>query len=118
MYGLAPDTDLSFLLKKRLAEVAVGLGQVQLNFEDGVSIYIYSSYDIHFGDRFVPGQPLPHGAANLLGLPGSIIECVAIEEKGTLSLTFSTGNRVIVYDDDDHYESYEIFQLDGAHINV
>jgi len=50
----------------------------------------------------------PAGAAALVALLGAQLESVGGTADGTLTLTFASEAKVIVFDDSTHYESYQI----------
>jgi Family of unknown function (DUF6188) len=110
MYGLPKDIDLSFLLGKDLEQVAIGRYCVNLNFYDDTWISIQSCF-IHqsSGVEHEWIQELPPSAASsvLSLLKASIVDAKG-ETDGTLTCTFSNGDLLTVYDDDPHYECYQI----------
>lgn len=107
MYGLQ-GADLKFIKGKTLNQVCVGTHQVILNLDD-VSISIEGLFT-HQANQQMESvmEALPSSARSLLGLLGlSVIE-VDSQDDRTLSIKFSNGDLVNVYDSNDTYESYQI----------
>lgn len=109
MYGLHKDTDLSFLKGQELIQVAIGVFQVQFHFDrdaiisvEGEFQYSSESNSSHWH------QGTPEAAAPVLRLLGSSVQKVGGREDGTLELTFSNGDRLVVKDNSEQYESYTI----------
>lgn len=110
MYGLKPDVDLSFLIGRELIQVAVGSYDVQFHFHESVRLSVQNQIE-HISKEIVhewdgdENQPL--AAASLLGLLGSSVTSVQGDLDGTLTLTFSNGDVVTVFD----REGYEAYQI-------
>ena len=104
MYGLDKNEDLAFLLNKTLIQVCIGEYQVQLKFhEDG---NISSMGAITVDERYFE-SPKEAGIFMVQSLGSTVIETVNPVD-GNLTLVFSSGQKVILHDDDKHYESYTI----------
>jgi hypothetical protein len=109
MYGLNKNTDLSFLIGKELSQVAIGLHQVQLNFDQDVSINMECQFDhISNGESLTTSKNLPDSASSLLQLIGSKIIRVENHGNGTIEIIFSDQSIVKVYDNNESHESYQI----------
>ena len=121
MYGLKPDVDLSFFVGKDLTQVAVGAFDVQFHFsgpmpasldiaQDTVSLAVQNQIE-HSSKGIVNewdgDENMPLSAASLLGLLGSSVVSVQGDPDGTLTLEFSNGDVVTVFDCE-HYEAYQI----------
>ena len=117
MGGIDSDTDLSFLVGKELGQIGIGKSVVNLRFHDGVSVAIFSSYDIRFGNRSVAIRRVNSGAAYLLGMIGKKIDEVELLDNATLYLEFSNYTAVVIFDHNEHGESYRI-AAPGVNITV
>jgi hypothetical protein len=119
MYGLKPDTDLSFFVGRELNQVAVGSYNVDFNFDgpvlalgvqDLLSLIVQSRIE-HSAKGSVSewegDENNPLSAASLLGLVGRSVVSVHGDPDGTLTLTFSNGDVVTVFD----REGYEAYQI-------
>jgi len=121
MYGLKPDVDLSFFIGKDLVQLAVGPGDVQFNFSGPmpsdlsvapslVSLFVQSRIE-HSSKEVITewgeDENKPLAAASLLGLIGSSVVAVQGDPDGTLTLEFSNGDVVRVFDTAG-YEAYQI----------
>lgn len=130
MYGLKPDVDLSFFIGKDLIQLAVGPGDVQFNFSgpmpsdlsvapSPVSLSVQSRIE-HSSREVITewgrDESKPRSAASLLGLVGSSVVSVQGDPDGTLTLEFSNGDIVTVFDTEG-YEAYQIF-YEGVTIYV
>jgi hypothetical protein len=112
MYGLnSKDTDLSFLLYKEVQQVCIGLYQVILNFDSDVSISVECRVAHHLGEDGKVEEWSPSGSASRSSLPlllGSRISDVTVVGRGTLRIVFSNRNTLLLYDESDEHESYQI----------
>jgi Family of unknown function (DUF6188) len=109
MYGLNKNSDLSFLVEKQLCRVSVGLYQVQLNFDQDISIYMECQFDhILNGKSQILSEDLPSSASSLLQLIGSTIAKVENQGNGDIEIIFSNQNVLKVFDNNKSYESYQI----------
>jgi hypothetical protein len=126
MYGLKPDVDLSFFVGRELNQVAVGLANVQFNFDGPVlsagvqsllSLSVQSQVE-HSSKGIVKewdgGENMPLSAASLLGLIGSSVVAVQGDPDGTLTLEFSNGDVVRVFDT----EGYEAYQICNEGVSI
>lgn len=129
MYGLKPDVDLSFFVGKELTQVAVGSYDVQFHFtlpvpaslsvaQDWVSLAV-QNYIEHSSKGVVNewdrDENMPLSAASLVGLLGSSVVTVQGDPDGTLTLEFSNGDVVTIFDREG-YEAYQIHNGDkGGH---
>ena len=110
MYGLKKEIDLSFLVGRELEQVAVGLYQVQFHFDKSVSIGVSSRFTVwDSADRVTEWSPQnPRLAAPTFDCLHHSINSVITEENGTLTLGFSNGAHIVIFDNDPAYESYTI----------
>ncbi len=111
MYGLKKDIDLSFLTGREVTQVAIGVYQVQLHFDEDVGIYVEGEFSYFDGTDNLHWKPEP-GSANTAGrtvaLLGTTIDKFEANENGTLKLSFSNGHHLIIPDSSREYESYQI----------
>ncbi|OQW61006.1 MAG: hypothetical protein BVN28_08200 [Nitrospira sp. ST-bin4] len=121
MYGLKPNVDLRFFVGKELIQVAVGPADVQFHFHERVSLSVQSRIE-HISEgvetEWDGDENKPLAAASLLGLISSSVTSVQGDSDGTLSLRFTNGDLLKVFDDSEHYESYQINPGDGKNIIV
>ncbi|MDH5459217.1 MAG: DUF6188 family protein [Nitrospinota bacterium] len=109
MYGLNKKTDLSFLIERQLEQVAIGLHQVQLNFDQDVSISLECKFDhTSNGKSLITSENLPSSASSLLQLIGSKLIRVENHGNGDIEITFSDQNIVKIFDSNKSFESYQI----------
>jgi Family of unknown function (DUF6188) len=117
MYGLTAEIDLSFLVGGELQQVAVGQHEVILHFFKGISITVQSDLRLSEGDD--QGDRLsgaPSQGVVLIGLLASSV-VRASGADGTLTMEFSDGSTLAVYDSSPNFESYTI-TYDGGTIVV
>ena len=109
MYGLPPEIDVSFLVHREVEQVCIGLHQVQIHFDDNVSISIEGrfKYTDRTG-RVFEWQDRPSQAAGVVDSLGLVVSAVTPEPDGTLTLAFSAGANLTIFDDDKQYEAYQI----------
>jgi hypothetical protein len=109
MYGLPTTTDLSFLVGKSVEQVCLGQYQTQVHLEHA-SISIECKHVLVTTDENRKilwertGFP-SHGISQLLGQ--TVLQALVIDE-GILELSFSRGDRLLLFDDSDQYESFQI----------
>ncbi|TKB59244.1 MAG: hypothetical protein E8D49_10090 [Nitrospira sp.] len=121
MYGLKPDVDLSFFVGRELTQVSVAPYNIQFNFDGPVSpspSVVQSLVSLTVQSRVEHSskgvvkewdgdENMPLSAASLLGLLGSSVVSVQGVPDGTLTLEFSNGDLVRVFDTEG-YEAYQI----------
>jgi len=108
MYGLDKTVDLAFLVGKQLTQVCIGLYQLILNFEDGISISVEGVFE-YDGTTGSAGDGGPHHAAcSLLDAIGKEPEEVQVIDGGTLVLKFRNGGDLRLVDSNEATESYQI----------
>jgi hypothetical protein len=110
MYGLPDNFTLMSFHDATLLQVSIGQHQVSLLFDgDNRGVSIESRYAV----QGTAGEPeeftaAAAGAAALAAILGAQLEHVAGTPDGTLTLSFSTGAKVVIFDDSTNYESYQI----------
>ena len=112
MYGLPKDLDLSFFIGKTLNSVAFAVNVIHLNFDDGVSINLESSFQ-HLHELDVANRQLGTiqsvyliQLSSLMQLAGKAVVAAAGKEDGKLKLTFDNGHVLYCRDDTEGYECY------------
>jgi hypothetical protein len=123
MYGLPKDINLSFLQNRRLDQICFGLYQVQFNFDENIKIHVNTHVRIAFSYTDATGAVFEmKTAASATVLVDKLIGKTLTEtnssEDGTLQITFNSGEKLIFYDNNNGYESYEILNRDGKWIVV
>ena len=111
MYGLPKDNDLSFLNGREVVQVAIGVYQIQFGFDEDVIIYVESQFGYFDGQREWVWKPEPGAAqiaAQTISLLGATIQTFEGQENGTLTLKFSNGHRLTIFDSSKDYGSYDI----------
>lgn len=112
MYGLKKDIDLTFLIRREIIQVAIGMYQVLFNFDEDTSIAVEGRFEYTTNASTVewrPGNPL--AACSAVKLLSARIEAVEPLQNGTLRLTFSNGDCLAIYDVSAEYESYQISRM-------
>ena len=118
MYGLPDKIDLSFFLGKDLEQISFGPAQIQFYFSDRIHIGIGGKLSHSAGGKtsvWGEGVP-PMNAASVLSLIGASVIDVHGTSDGTLTLTFSNDESLVLFDDSDHYESYTIRHGDDVFV--
>jgi cytoskeletal protein RodZ len=109
MYGLKEGIDLSFLTGRVLIQVAVGLYQVIFAFDEHVTISVEGSYQLHNEDGTSIWSPgATSTAAPALSLLGATVTNARGESNGTLTITFSGKESLVIMDSSEKFESYQI----------
>jgi hypothetical protein len=120
MYGLKPDVDLSFFVGRELTQLTVAPYNVQFHFDvpmpsslsDVQSLVEHSSKGIV--KEWDGDENVPLSAASLLGLVGLSVVSVQGDPDGTLTLEFSNGDFVRVFDT----EGYEAYQICSEGVSI
>lgn len=111
MHGLGKDIDLSFLNGRQVELVAIGTYQIVFGLDDEVRISVYSEFNYFDGQNEWTWKPEPAAAqvaARTVSLLGSSIVSFEGRTDGTLSLTFSNGQRLTLLDSSKEFDSYDI----------
>ncbi len=99
MYGLAKETDLTFLVRKRLERAEVSEYQAQLHFTGSICVSIE-------GECELDKKPIMY--EQLRQLVGNSVFGVTIQNNGTTNVMFVDGKRLSILDSNSNYESYQI----------
>jgi hypothetical protein len=109
MYRLPSDVDLGFFCGKTLIQLCMGFSDLILRFHPDISITVTSSIGYrHDSERLDRFESLSMAACAIRELLNQEVSSANGDSKGTLTLGFSGGNQVEIYDDSEHYESYVI----------
>jgi hypothetical protein len=112
MYGLPKDFDYGRLGGRFLEQLCFGIGQIQLRFDQRVTIAVTSSLVYRQSPTSHPKTieiaDLPIVRSNLLDLLHHTITDAFGSDEGTLTLEFDDGQVLQFLDPDPHYEAYEI----------
>jgi hypothetical protein len=109
MYGLdGLDSKLSFLIGKEVIQIAIGVHDVQIRYQNG-TISIWSSFIFETPDgkkcRWIAGKP--ETAKELVALLQSTIINVKCS-KTDLTIRFANGSELMLGDPDLQFESFSI----------
>jgi hypothetical protein len=109
MYGLPGNLELDFFRRKTLLQICIGRNDAIFNFDQSVSITVTSSVQLTSPDgnreRF---ENFPKAACALAGLANQIVLSARGNASGTLTLEFSDGSQLEIFDDSREFESYTI----------
>ena len=111
IYGLKKNVDLSFLKGRELAQVAIGVYQIQFGFDEDVRISVeggFCYFDGRSDSIWKPEPGFEQIAARTVALLGATIQTFKGQENGTLTLMFSNGHRLTIPDSSKEYEPYDI----------
>lgn len=103
MFGLSKDTDLTFLIKRKIERIDYTDYQAQLYLTDSIIISIE-------GDCELNNESISY--ENLSQLVEKSIFGVIIQDDSSIILVFVDGNRLKILDSNSNYESYQIITPD------
>jgi hypothetical protein len=112
MYGLPKDFDGSRLIGRFLEQICYGLHQIQLRFDQRLTIsvesaFLYCDPSMREPKRInIPGEPAMQ--SDLLHLLHHTIVKAWGEDEGTLALEFDNHHILRCLEKDGPYESYQI----------
>ena len=104
MYGLPKDFNGDFFIGQILEMVCFNENQVYLHFGCEITVTIESAFSYQ-NDKIVS---IPVRESDLMKMLGLSVSKAEGEKDGTLSLTFSNGETLKIYDISKQYESYSI----------
>jgi len=114
MYGLPKDFKGEFLVGRFLEQICFGLYQVQLRFDQRVTIAVESTFlykdSLASEPRKIGIPDLPAIQSDLLQLLHHKIVNAFGNEEGTLTMEFDHGHILLCLDDEPAYEAYQIIQ--------
>jgi len=109
MYGLPKTIDLSFLSGRTLCQICIGEFQVQFNFDARVRIHVENPFTYVDANGMTEHvKTAPSSAGVVSNLIGKVTSEITPSDNGTLEVKFSTGEKLILYDDNPAYECYTI----------
>ncbi len=115
MHGLPKNIDLTFFRGKRLLQLCVGLNEVIINFDVGVSITAECRIRVDAPDGTSRAYiDSTDAATGLFDLLQRAVESVEGRTDGELILRFDNNWVVHLYDESAHYESYTIHNGDDV----
>ena len=118
MYGIPSDIDWSFFVDTRVEQICIGKGNVQVHLFKDVSVSMCGDFDHLIGGKPLSDSPdVSVKATTLISLLEAKVEKVKAAPK-ELSLLFSNGEELIVYDSSEQYESFTVTYPGGATIVV
>ena len=106
MYGLTGTLDLSFLLGGTVIQVCLGQYQTQVRLEDAV-ILIECKHTLVTAEGTTVWDRGAFPSEGLSRLLGQTVSQASVLDERTLELTFSAGDRLLLVDDSDQFESFQ-----------
>ena len=116
MYKVPLNENWGFFTGRELTQLCIGLYDIQLHFNDGLSISIHSGdpgSSFNHKTKLVSSSEvkgMPGGAVTLVSLLGAIVQRVVSENDTTLFIKFNNEEELRIYDGS---ETYESFVIDG-----
>jgi hypothetical protein len=120
MYGVPSDLPLDRLVGKELIAIRLGQFQIELQFEGGGTISIEGGWELRdpAGTLLDAQEEHAHREGyrihRVLGLS---VEAFEIDAPGSFTLILGAGHRLLVFDDDPHYETCTV-QVEGLGLYV
>jgi hypothetical protein len=118
MYGVPRDLNLSLFYGARLNQICLGPFDLQFNFSTGANITVQSTWQlVDANDAVIDGSegrvgdpPGNQSRAKwrVRSLLGDIVDSGVVDPPRSFTLRFASGNRLIVFDDSEEYESFSI----------
>ena len=109
MYGIPEDLNISELVGQPLDLISFSANTVHFVFGNEISITVESSYSYKIGEGDVVKQEkIPIKSSSLMNLVGSYIKSVNIKNSNELLLKFDKNSFLLIYDDNETYESFQI----------
>jgi len=105
---IAPDTDLSSFTGKLVEQVCLGRHQLQIHFEDRLSIFIEGECSIGKTTNPLRSEDYISRGTEFARLLEQRVEGAEIVDDRTIKLQFSNGDALFVFDSNDQYESFQI----------
>jgi hypothetical protein len=109
MYGLPKNFDLTTLKGRHLELICFAAYSVYLHFENHLLITVVGAFR-HIMAGEVVGDPgrFPLSESRLMRLLTHEVKEIQGQTDGTLHLTFSNGDTLVIFGDNGPYESYHI----------
>jgi hypothetical protein len=110
VYRIPPDFDPGIFVGARLERVCFGPYIVHFDFAAGESLEltIEGSYEHSSGDGWTDAVRLPIGDSRLIQLTNHEVVSAQVESEERLRLTFDHGHELMLIDDTEQYESFQI----------
>lgn len=109
MHGLTSDVDLEFIVGREVIQIAIGVHQVIVAFDQNLKISIEGEFEYITKVARVKWRPsASEVAAKTVGLLGLRVGSISSQTDGALELSFSNGDRLVLKDTNPEYESYQI----------
>ena len=121
MYGVPKDLPLQRFLGDSICQIALGLHDIHFHFDKAGSIHVDGGkWQIKDAlgtivDESIEGLPSTRQQYRVQVILGSEVKKFVIDAPRSISLTFSSGYSLTIYDDSEQYESFSI-QPDGIFI--
>ena len=114
MYGLPANTNLDFLKGKTLIQACFGENDLILNFSENIAIAVFSSVGfIGDAENVKRHTAFADVSAEILSFLSKIVTDVCWTREGTVTLSFSNGREIQIYDDSESFESFTITSPQG-----
>jgi hypothetical protein len=110
MYRLDPNTDLRFLLGRRLLQVAVARDELILRLDRHVEITLRGDAQLTTGSAPTAVDNYPDSASAFCELLGRSISDYRIDGDGALHLRWHPSGELILFADSPDFESYSLTQ--------
>src|SRR5580698_10052742 len=99
------------MIGRELIQIAIGVYQVIFGFNEGVRMSVEAQFEYTTKETWVEWRPgASQVAASTVGLLGARVESVKSFRDGTLELSFSNGDLVVLRDTSPRYESYQVMR--------
>jgi hypothetical protein len=110
MYDLPKGTTLKFLKQRQVELLCFGPYSVTLHFDEGIRIQVESAFRhiVAADDGKAAKSSFPLSYSRLMRLLGERVSKVETERDGTLSLTFSNQDMLIIDGNSGPYEAYQV----------
>ena len=109
MYGIPTNEGFSFLVGRRLDQLCFGPYQLQLRFDDDVTVSVESALGVRRpGSNEVVVDDARDAAGELVGALATRVVEVEVHDPRSFSVTFEGGLSLRVIDGEDHHESFQV----------
>lgn len=108
MHGIPENTDLAPLVGAILEQLCIGLNEIILRFGDSLSLTVEGQLRLESNEVVWQGNTYREAANAFAALLGVAIVRSWIVDSKTLSIEFSNGTVVTVFDSKTRYESFQL----------
>ncbi len=107
MYGFPPSEEFAALIDRELIQLRIGVYQIQLAFDGDLNLSVHSGFTHSAAPPSDPAEEFsfPRSGSTLISLLGFKVTSATTNPPGNLTIVFSNGESLTVYDDDPHYEA-------------